>query len=61
MEQYARLFQEIVEREQARNLLLLDSEFANFALSEESLMEEALRAFDMALTKSLAKQIEAIE
>ena len=61
MEQYARLFHEIVEREQARNLLLLDSEFANFALSEESLMEEALRAFDMALTKSLAKQIEAIE
>ena len=61
MEQYARLFQEIVEREQARNLLLLDSEFANFALSEESLMEEALRAFDMALTKLLAKQIEAIE
>ena len=61
MEQYARLFQEIVEREQARSLLLLDSEFANFALSEESLMEEALIAFDMALTKSLAKQIEAIE
>ena len=61
MEQYARLFQEIVEREQARNLLLLESEFANFALSEESLMEEALRAFDMALTKSLAKQIEVIK
>ena len=61
MEQYARLFQEIVEREQERNLLLLESEFANFALSEESLMEEALRAFDMALAKSLAKQIEMIK
>ena len=35
--------------------MLLDSEYAEFALSEEGVVEEAMRAFDKAVAKKLQK------
>ncbi len=46
-----------MDREQQRNEMLLDSEYAAFALSEESVVEEALRAFDAAMAKQLELKI----
>ena len=41
-ERYSRILTEILEREKQRNEMLLDSEYAEFALSEEGVVEEVL-------------------
>jgi hypothetical protein len=56
-ERYSQLLSEIMDREKQRNEMLLDSEYAEFALSEESVVEEALRAFDSAMAKQLELKI----
>jgi len=56
-ERYIQLLNEIMDREKQRNEMLLDSEYAEFALSEESVVEEAMRAFDAALAKKLQEAI----
>lgn len=56
-ERYSQLLSDIMDREQQRNEMLLDSEYAAFALSEESVVEEALRAFDAAMAKQLELKI----
>lgn len=57
VERYSQLLNEILEREKQRNEMLLDSEYAEFALSEEGVVEEAMRAFDKAVAKKLQKAI----
>ncbi len=56
-ERYSRILTEILEREKQRNEMLLDSEYAAFALSEEGVVEEAMRAFDVAISKKLQESI----
>lgn len=57
VERYSQLLSEIMDREKQRNEMLLDSEYGEFALSEESVVEEALRAFDSAIAKQLELKI----
>ena len=56
-ERYSRILTEILEREKQRNEMLLDSEYAEFALSEEGVVEEAMRAFDKAIAKKLQEAV----
>ena len=59
-QRYSQLLNEILEREKQRNEMLLDSEYAAFALSEEGVMEEAMKAFDTAIAKKLAEAINGV-
>ena len=59
-ERYSRILTEILEREKQRNEMLLDSEYAEFALSEEGVVEEAMRAFDIAIAKKLDQAIKGL-
>jgi len=59
-ERYSRILTEILEREKQRNEMLLDSEYAEFALSEDKVVEEAMRAFDIAIAKKLDQAIKGL-
>jgi hypothetical protein len=59
-ERYAQLLSDILDRERQRNEMLLDREYAEFALSEDKVVEEAMRAFDIAIAKKLDQAIKGL-
>ena len=50
-----RILQEILAREKQRNELLKDSAYADFALSDESVSEEAQKAYHARMLKEIQK------
>ncbi len=50
-----RILQEILNREKERNELLKDSAYAVFALSDESVIEEAQKAYHARMLKEIQK------
>ena len=50
-----RLFDEILQREIERNEILKDSPYEEFAYSNEGVMDEAIRAFDIAYRSEITK------
>ena len=50
-----RILQEILDREKERNELLKDSAYAAFALSDESIVEEAQKAYHARMLKEIQK------
>ena len=50
-----RLFDEILQREIERNETLKDSPYEQFAYSDEGVMDEAVRAFDIAYKNEITK------
>ena len=50
-----RIFKEILDREKQRNELLKDSAYAAFALSDESVIEEAQKAYHARMLKEIQK------
>ena len=57
MERMTTLFKEIVTIQQERNEMLKDSIYAEFALSDEQVIEEAQNIFDQQFAKQLSKNI----
>jgi len=60
MERMTTLFKEIVTIQQERNEMLKDSIYAEFALSDEQVIEEAHKAFDSAFAKSFKKEFKEL-
>lgn len=58
MERMTTLFKEIVTIQQERNEMLKDSIYAEFALSDEQVIEEAQSVFDKEFAKKLTKKIQ---
>ena len=58
MERVTTLFKEIVTIQQERNEMLKDSIYAEFALSDEQVIEEAQSVFDKEFAKKLTKKIQ---
>lgn len=50
-----RILKEILDREKQRNELLKDSDYAAFALSDESVVEEAQKAYHARMLKEIQK------
>ena len=50
-----RILKEILDREKERNELLKDSAYAAFALSDESVVEEAQKAYHARMMKEIQK------
>tara|TARA_R100001463_G_scaffold76547_1_gene130663 strand:- start:12 stop:212 length:201 start_codon:yes stop_codon:yes gene_type:complete len=50
-----RILKEILNREKQRNELLKDSAYAAFALSDESVVEEAQKAYHARMLKEIQK------
>ena len=50
-----RILQEILDRERERNEVLKDSAYAAFALSDESVVEEAQKAYHARMLKEIQK------
>ena len=50
-----RILKEILNREKERNELLKDSAYAAFALSDESVIEEAQKAYHARMLKEIQK------
>ena len=50
-----RILHEILDRERERNELLKDSAYAAFALSDESVVEEAQKAYHARMLKEIQK------
>ena len=50
-----RILEEILEREKERNELLKDSAYAEFALSDESVVEEAQKAYHARMMDEIKK------
>jgi len=55
----AHLFDEILQRETERNEILKDSPYAEFSYSNKGLMDEAVRAFDMAYKNEITKIVKS--
>ena len=51
----SRIFKDILDREKQRNELLKDSAYAAFALSDESVVEEAQKAYHARMLKEIQK------
>ena len=51
-----KIFNEIVQREEERNEMLKNSAYAQFALSDKSVAEEAIKAYEARMTKELEKK-----
>ena len=50
-----KILEEILEREKERNALLKDSAYAEFALSDESVVEEAQKAYHARMMDEIKK------
>jgi len=50
-----RILEDILEREKERNELLKDSAYAQFALSDESVIEEAQKAYHAKMMDEIMK------
>ncbi len=46
MQKLTNLFKEILELQKSRNELLMDSDYADFALSDEAIYMEALKEYE---------------
>ena len=46
MQKLTNLFKEILELQKSRNELLMDSDYADFALSDEAIYMEALKVYE---------------
>lgn len=57
MERLTKLFKEIITIQQERNDMLKDSIYAQFALSDEAVMEEAQNIFDQQFVKQFSKKV----
>ena len=57
MDNIIRLINEIIDKEKERNEMLKDSEYASFALSEDTVMIEALKAADSAIAREFGKAL----
>ena len=50
-----RIFKDILDREKQRNELLKDSAYAAFALSDETVIQEAQKAYHARMLKEIQK------
>jgi hypothetical protein len=57
MENLSQLFDRLLQREKERNQMLLDSGYADFALSDESVMVHALEIFQKKMTKQMGENM----
>ena len=57
MDNVLRLIQDVIDREHERNEMLKDSIYADFALSDETVMVEAMKAADKAIAKNIGKAV----
>jgi len=55
MENANKILKEIMKRETERNALLKDSAYAQFALSDESVIEEAQKAYQDRMMEEIRK------
>lgn len=60
MERVTKMFQDIVAIQKERNEMLKDSIYAQFALSDEAVIEEAHKVFDAAFAKSFKKEFKEL-
>jgi hypothetical protein len=57
MENLSQLFDRLLQREKERNQMLLDSGYADFALSDESVMVHALEIFQKKMAKQMGENM----
>lgn len=57
MEDVIKLFKEIVAIQQQRNDMLKDSIYAEFALSDEAVIEQSHSAFDKVFAKRIEEEV----
>ena len=57
MDNILKLIQDIVDRENERNEMLKDSVYAEFALSDEAVMVEAMKQADKAIARKFKEAL----